>query len=339
MTIKEEKKLDNLVSVNENDSLMEKLMPSFDPRSPTNDFERTPLRMTALTFADLKNKEVLETDLKSSDKLVDPRSPSLQFSRTPLNIKMVEEAVVQSSQVTETSNKIGLVNAAPLNGSYSAPLKKLPPNFDPRSPTTEFDRTPLSVLSTENDMAGDVMSVSEVVSNESIVTDDEEKESLDETSQIVSLSSVVKKLTMNDSADTTTSGSSVAEVIGDVEQKPCDSFSADSNESESESDKSTKKTEAPGKSFIFDDEEADRVSNQRSSASVFNQKLGSFKLHQNSPQQSRSPLSLIASVNSPKLDKSRQVRQRKGLIQQQKSSTPSVNSPLATRVCHVNKEN
>ena len=97
----------------------------FDPRSPSNGIQRTPITSVLKVKADKKRTEA------ELLKLIDPRSPTVGITRTPVelkNIKFVKKTTVS----TPTSNDSTL-------SKESIP--------DPRSPTFGIARTPMPSIS------------------------------------------------------------------------------------------------------------------------------------------------------------------------------------------------
>jgi len=144
----------NMESANSTPVRPEKVLP-FDPRSPAEEFARTPITVAHATAADATpqlRRVVLDDD---------PRSPSGEVSRTPI-----------------------VVSEAPSKGGHLPPLSPPPEGGqggeDPRSPTVTVPRTPLTEQAFDMTKTKSQSVTSRLVFNdsaleESVVAEDKEE--------------------------------------------------------------------------------------------------------------------------------------------------------------------
>ena len=97
----------------------------FDPRSPSNVIQRTPITSVLKAKAEKKRTEA------ELLKILDPRSPTIGINRTPMDLKSMK-FVKKSNESTPTINE---------PKSSKAKIE------DPRSPTFGIARTPMPCVS------------------------------------------------------------------------------------------------------------------------------------------------------------------------------------------------
>lgn len=305
-----------------------------DPRSPTIGIARTPLNVNskvALKECDSPSEYMNADDVTTlcDKKILDPRSPTADFDRTPLQFGgYVKKAMTKRVELDENMLK------------------------DPRSPVQDFVRTPLpeqvSCKAGHSDTSvADVVRVIDFQSSIDTSTSGESSSTDHESSPDVSLTSALDKLSVKSmgidgSGDAPSHSGNIDERFATPCAKPglakkeeCKQLDFKPHFVHGSSDISqavdgNKKR----KSYIFADQ-SEKFSTPKNVAQLrFSQKFSSA-----SPN--RSPLSVLGSRNSPKVENKRTSLELKGGLRMRKglSQNPNVNSPLARNIHSVNKEN
>lgn len=120
-----------------------------DPRSPSSNVARTPFRKILF--------------------LGDPRSPTITFARTPIRItKRISKSKVDSEALR--------INASESEIDQYQP-EDFGENFDPRSPTTNFARTPIHITKPVNRIKANHQTIKFNISNNNEIDQDQQEQS------------------------------------------------------------------------------------------------------------------------------------------------------------------
>jgi len=136
----------------------------FDPRSPSNVIQRTPITSVLKAKAEKKHTEA------ELLKILDPRSPTIGITRTPMdlkNMKFVKKADGSTPNTNESkTSKVKIEDPrSPTFGIARTPMpcvskdikrvlsSEHPALFDPRSPSTDIERTPFNLPASDDSKA------------------------------------------------------------------------------------------------------------------------------------------------------------------------------------------